>query len=149
MSKKPRSKKKYKPRKISVSPFITHIETMFKLDDEKDCEHPFEDEIFLLQIVNRTVSNKDLVLQGQVFRTARLLASRMNDSEVLKERLYKGIEAVGAYLSPGHEEFTQERYEDLADAVETARAILTNSGQLERLQAMQAVIEGKVKDGLS
>lgn len=149
MSKKPRPKKKYKPRKISVSPFVTQMETMFKLDTAPACEASFEDQIFLLQVANRTVSSKDLALQCQVFRTARLLATRMNESEALRQCLYKGIEAVGTYLSPDHIEFTQERYEDLADAVETTRAIFAKCGKFERLQAMQAVVQGKVNDGLS
>ena len=144
LSKKPRPKKKYKPRKISISPFVAQIGLMCQSEKQEDAS--FEDQIFLLQMANHTVSEKDLVLQCQVFRAANVLADRMVEAKDLKDCLFKGIEAIGAYLSPDHEEFDKERFEDLAQAVEVTRTIFNHCGTIERIQAMQAVMHEKIGD---
>ena len=55
---------------------------------------------------------------------------------------------MGAYLSEDHVEFTSEFLNVLTVSVEAARDVLENSRQIERAQAMAAVLSGKLDVGL-
>lgn len=113
---------------------------------EEDCVMPFKDRVFLLKMANHTVNDNDLLLQCQVFRAANLLADKMVEAPELKACLYKGIESIGAYLSPDHTEFDKERFEDLAQAIEVTKMIFNRCSTLERLQAIQAISHERIKE---
>ena len=95
-------------------------------------------------MANRTVEEADLALQVQVLRAAWVLAEKMESTKELRQCLVDGIVAIGIYLSEDHKEFTPECFEMLSTAIETCRAIMQATGQIERVQAMAAVLDGRV-----
>lgn len=144
MSKKPRSKKHYRPRAVAVPPYLATLNTY-----EDGIDHRDEDRVFLLRVANRTVDEAALVIHCRLFQTAWLLAAKMEDAKVLRECMGGGLEAIGAYLAPDREaEFTPQEFERLSEAVETCRSILEMSGHVERAQAMAAVLSDKVSVGI-
>lgn len=142
MSKRTRPKKKYKPRAVAVPPFLNSLDALS--DKESSGEPNEKDRIFLLQVANRTVEEADLALQVQVLRAAWVLAEKMESTKELRQCLVDGIVAIGTYLSEDHKEFTPECFEMLSTAIETCRAIMQATGQIERAQAMAAVLDGRV-----
>ena len=141
MSKKPRPKKKYRPRAVSVPPYLNSFETQDQSNLGTD-----HDRTFLLQVANRTVDESELALQCRLMQAAWLLAENMENTKELRKAIFEGISAVGAYLSDDHQEFTQEAFEMLAIGVDTCRAILQTASRLERTQAMAAVLSGREKN---
>ena len=140
MSKKPRPKKKYHPRRIAVPSYIASLDSSVGQVQEVGRS---EDRLFLLRIANRTADNDDLVTHCQLFRAAWLLAERMDDAKTIRTCLYDGVVAIGGYLCDDPTEFTDKLFEDLNCAVEVSRSIFENTGKIERAQAMAAVIENR------
>ena len=140
MSRKPRPKKKYQPRRIAVPSYVANLDPSIGEIQEKGRS---EDRLFLLRIANRTAGNDDLVLHCQLLRAAWLLAEKMKDTETIKHCLFEGIEAIGAYLSKDPTDFTDQYFEKLSQAMEVCRSIFENSGKLERMHTMEAVLENR------
>lgn len=145
MSKKPRKKKKYHPRAISVPPYLNTID---KLTGQQSGFGREDDRIALLKIANRTATNDDLVMRIKLFQAAWVLAARMEQAKALRECLHSGIEAIGSYISVEHEDFTDEMFENLVLATETCRDIIEASGKIERTQAMATVMHGQCMIGV-
>ena len=140
MSKKPRQKKKYHPRRIAVPSYIAALDDSIGQTQEQGRS---EDRLFLLRIANRTADDDDLVLHCQMLRAAWLLAERMEDAKTIRNCLYEGIEAIGAYLSPKISDFSELYFERLSEAIEVCCSVLENSGKIERAQAMASVLENR------
>lgn len=140
MSKKPRPKKKYHQRRIAVPSYIAAMDATVGKTQERGRS---EDRLFLLRIANRTADHNDLILHCQMFRAAWLLAERMDDDKTIRNCLYDGIEAIGAYLSPTISDFSELYFERLSQASEVCRSVLENSGKIERAQAMTTVLENR------
>ena len=94
MSKKPRPKKKYHPRAVSVPPYLNSIQSQDQSNFGTD-----HDRTFLLQVANRTVDESELALQCRLMQAAWLLADNMENTKELRQSIFDGIAAVGAYLS--------------------------------------------------
>ena len=140
MSKKPRPKKKYRPRLLSVPPYIAAMDASIGKSQEQG---RLDDQTFLLRMANRTAEQSDLVFRCQLMRAAWLLAERMEEAKTIRECLFNGVEALGAYLPEGHKEFTEEYFEMLTQATEVARSVFENASRIERAQAMAAVMDDR------
>lgn len=144
MSKKPRPKKHYRPRAISVPPYLAslgHFENAGKYRDH--------DRSFLLRVANRTADEEDIVIHLRLIQAAWLLATRMENTQSLRASLQSGIPVLNACADGEKADpVTPEMIDVLARSVETARGIIENSGHVERLQAMQAVVSGRVTVGI-
>lgn len=142
MSKKNRPKKKYRPRAVSVPPYLNSIDALVGQTSAEELAE--KDRIFLLQVANRTIDEYDLASHVQVLRAAWVLAEKMENTQALRKCMTDGIVAIGCYLSEDHSEFTPECFEMLSVAVETCRAIMNATGRLERAQALDAAFKNKV-----
>lgn len=140
MSKKPRPKKKYRPRLLSVPSYIAAMDDSI---GRTQAQGRLDDQTFLLRIANRTAEQGDLVLSCQMMRAAWLLAERMDEAKTIRECLFNGVEALGAYLSEGHKEFTDAYFEKLSQATDVARSVFENASRIERAQAMTAVMDDR------
>ena len=143
MSKKTRQKKQYRPRAVSVPPMLSTLKLPKLTADARE-----EDRVFLLRMANGTAENDEVVLYSRFIQVAWILAAKMENSVQIREAFREGLRAMGAYLSEGHLEFTSEFLNVLTVSVEAARDVLENSGQIERAQAMAAVLSGKLDVGL-
>lgn len=144
MSKKPRPKKHYRPRAVAVPPYLATLKAY-----DNGIDHRENDRIFLLRIANRTASENDALIHVRLFQVAWLLAARMKEAKSLRECLREGILSIGYYSDPeGKLEFTSREFETLSTAVEVCRQIIENSGSVERAQAMNAVMSGRVEVGI-
>lgn len=144
MSKKPRPKKRYRPRAVFVPPYLGTLNAGLGRPIEELRE---EDRTFLLRVSNRTVDEEELVLYCRLFQMAWLLASKMEQAKALRTCMNAGLLSIGAYLG-ADDKFDTEQFEALASAVETSRDIVENAGQIERAQALKAVINNRVAIGL-
>lgn len=143
-NKKKRTKKHYRPRAVAVPPYLGTFLSKEGLQERK----VEEDRLFLLRVANRTIEEEELVLYTRLFQMAWILASKMQDALKLREVIANGLRAVGAYLSPDAVEFDDEFFNDLSQAVEVCRGIIEQSGQLERAQALDAVMNRNSHIGL-
>ena len=143
MSKKQRLKKKYKPKNVAVPPYLNSLDAY---SQRTDIDPRDGDRTFLLQVANRTVSEGDLAIHCYIIQAAWALAEKMENTADIRKCLSDGFAAVGAYLNEEEreEKFTKEVFEMLSVAVETARSIFENSGQVERAQAINAALRGQV-----
>lgn len=143
MSKKPRAKKHYRPRAVFVPPMLSTLKDPSLTEKAKE-----EDRVFLLRVANRTADSQEIVVYGRIMQVAWVLAAKMENAVQLREMLREGLRSMGAYLSENHVEFSPNDFETLSESVEIARDILENSGQIERAQAMSAVLSGRADVGL-
>lgn len=143
MSKKPRPKKHYRPRAVFVPPMLSTLKIPELSKNARE-----EDRVFLLRVANRTAADDEIVLYGRLMQVAWVLAAKMENAVQLREAFREGLRSMGAYLSEDHVEFNAEYFDTLTVAVEAARDVLENSGQIERAQAMAAVLSGKLDVGL-
>lgn len=139
MPKTTRPKKRRRPRLITAPPFLA--DCSFK----KDSDRRGEDRSFLLRIANRTADKTEVLWYVRQIQAAWVLASRMEKTQELRRSLLCGILLLDTYLNPQNTDtIPPEALDLLCRSVETARAVWENAEHLERMQAMNAVISGRV-----
>lgn len=72
----------------------------------------------------------------------------MENAKALRELLNDGLQALEDYLVLDAETVPSSLVANLTEAVETGRQIYNNAGDLERSQAIKAVMTRRVKVGL-
>lgn len=145
MSKKPRPKKHYRPHAITVPSFLGSLNARNRRPEEEAEE---DDRLFCLRIANRTAPKADIAAYCQFLQIAWLLAARMENAKALRELLNDGLQALEDYLVLDAETVPSSLVANLTEAVETGRQIYNNAGDLERSQAIKAVMTRRVKVGL-
>ena len=145
MPKKPRNKRSYRPRLLSVPPYLAGRACFVE-----NSEHQNEDRCFLLRIANRTADEAEVLRRVRQIQAAWVVASRMEETESLRRTLLSGILLLDTYLNPQNSEtIPAEALDLLCRSVDTARAVWENTGHLERMQAMNAVINGRIAVGMA
>ena len=130
--------KKYHPKILNVPPYLGKVGRALQ-----SWEAAFRvDKVYLIRLFNNTASFDDLLFLLKILQISWILSERMEHTNELRMIIKAGIDNIIIYTD-NKQKFLESDISIsniIVDSINTAKKIITNSGELERLKATQAVL---------